>query len=467
VQVQGKEPILRKWWIWAGSVALVPLLIGAGLLLWIQQRGVAEIRVTGPVLVDDSTPAGLRNEYWPCWRGASGDARREKATGPLNWSDSKSVVWKTEVPGRGHSSPIIWGEHIYLTTADETTNTLSVLCYEGDTGKLKWDTPIYQGSFSARHAKNSHASATPACDGRQIYVPFVADGSLWLSAVGFDGKPAWKTAIGPFMTQWGYGSSPTIYKDLVIIAGENCGDRLANVAALTSYLAAVRTKTGEILWRVRRPRENTFGAPIVAEVSGRPQLLLGGAGQINSYDPASGAELWSCGWSGPRSASTVAFTKDRVFATTDGETICVQGDGAGDVTGDHLLWRQKKGASDIPSPLYHDGRLYLVNDKGLASCLDGESGKVVWNERLQGLFSSSLTLVGDRLYATNEEGTTYVLKAGRQYELLATNKLGDEVLASPVPMGNRLLIRSTRFLWCLGADAPQHAVVAPAQTQGE
>jgi outer membrane protein assembly factor BamB len=319
----------------------------------------------------------------------------------------------------------------------------------------------------SRHAKNSHASATPTCDGRQIYVAYVAEGNLWLSAVDFDGKLAWKTSIGPFMTQWGYGSSPTLYKDLVIVAGDNRGDRLANVAALTSYLAAVRAKTGEIRWRVRRPRETTFGTPVVAQVSGRPQLLLGGAGKVTSYDPATGAEWWSCDWSGPRSASTMAFANDRVFASTDSETICVQGDGAGDVTGDHLLWRQKKGVSDIPSPLYHDGLVYLVNDKGLASCLDGNSGKLIWNDRLPGSFSSSPLLLGDRLYATNEDGTTFVLKAGGQFELLATNPLSDEVLASPVPMGNRLLIRSRRFLWCLGADASRQAVATPAQTQGE
>jgi outer membrane protein assembly factor BamB len=464
---------LRKWWIWAGSLALVAFLIGIGLLLWIQQLGVAEIKVAGPVLVQDSTPAVLRNENWPCWRGARGDARGEKTTGPLNWSDSDGVVWKTEVPGRGHSSPIVWGGHIFLTTADEAAKTLSVLCLKRDTGKLHWTAPIYQGAFMARHEKNSHASATPACDGRQIYVAHVAEGSLWLSAVDFDGKPVWKTAIGPFVTQWGFGSSPTLYKDLVIVNGDNCGNRLANVVALTSYLAAVRTKTGEILWRVRRPPATTFGAPVVAEVSGRPQLLLGGAGQITSYDPASGVELWSCRWSGSRSASTIAFTKDRVFASTNGETICVRGDGAGDVTDGRLLWRQNKGAADIPSPLYHDGLLYLVNDKGLASCLDGESGNVIWHERLEGNFSSSPILAGDRIYATNEAGATVVLKTGRQFEVLATNHLNDEVLASPVPMGNRLFIRSKRFLWCLGSDASRHGTETPAgkgrpvETQGE
>jgi outer membrane protein assembly factor BamB len=460
----GKESILRKRWIWAGSLPLIASLIGIGLLLWIGRRGVAEIKVTGPANAnaEDAGAAVLPNEYWPCWRGAGGDARREKATGPLNWSDTTAVVWKTEVPGRGHSSPIIWGEHVFLTTADEAAKTLSVLCIASDTGKLHWATPIYQGPFMARHEKNSHASATPACDGRQIYAAYAAEGNLWLSAVALDGKLGWKTSIGPFVTKWGYGSSPTLYKDLVIVAGDNAGDRLTNIAALTSYLAAVRTTTGEIVWRVRRPRESTFGAPVVAEVSGRPQLLLGGADRVTSYDPANGAELWSCGWSGSRSASAIAFTKDRVFATTDCETICVQADGVGDVTGDHRFWRQKKGASDIPSPLYHDGLLFLVNDKGLASCLDGVSGKVIWHERLEGNFSASPLLVGDRLYATNEQGATFVLKAGRQFELLATNQLRDEVLASPVPLGNRLLLRSKRFLWCVGADAAGRAVAAPS-----
>jgi outer membrane protein assembly factor BamB len=439
---------------------LVLLGLLAGAYGFIQRRGVEEIHASPDAVRASPAVQQPAPDDWPCWRGTHGDGKAATSDLPLNWSATENVAWKSAVPGRGHSSPIVWRDRVFLTTADEQGQVQSLLCFRRETGEPLWNTPLHQGAFLACHPKNSHASPTPACDGQHVYVPYLAEDALWVAAVELDGRLAWKTRVGPFVSEWGYGSSPVLYRNLILVAADNKGNRLAHLTAVTSYLAALDGRTGAIVWRVGRPRLHSYGTPVVGTVAGRPQLVLGGAEKVTSYDPATGEELWSSRWPAKRSAGSIALAPDRIFASTttfDPEIVCVRADGSGDVTDSHVLWRQRRGAADIPSPLYHDGHLYVVNDKGVALCLHADTGKIVWQERLGGAFSASPLLAGDRIYATAEDGTTYVFRAAPRYELLATNALGESVLASPIPAGGRLLLRGAGFLWCIGPKAIQAA----------
>jgi hypothetical protein len=243
---------------------------------------------------------------------------------------------------------------------------------------------------------------------------------------------------------------------LVIVAADNKGSRLADLAATTSYLTALDAATGEVVWRVRRPREHSYGTPIVGEVAGRWQLLLAGHEAVHSYDPATGQELWHCTWPVGRAANTVAFDAERVFATgtfPEAETVCIRGDGAGDVSDTHVVWRQRRGAADVPSPLVVEGHLLIVGDNGIANYLDARTGKPNWQQRLAGAFTSSPVSAGGVVYAINEDGRAFVFRVGAKYEPVAESRLDGTVYATPTPAGDDLFVRTDRALYCLTNSA--------------
>jgi outer membrane protein assembly factor BamB len=417
---------------------------------------------TGPLAPAQAVRAeAAAADDWPGWRGPGGvGSRAEPLAGP-HWSAWHGVLWKVAIPGRGHASPVVVGNRVLVSTADESSEERSLLCYDRQTGALSWKVVLQAGAFMGKHAKNSHASPTPACDGRRVYVPYLAADALWLSAVDLDGRIAWQRDVGPFVPEHGYASSPVLYGNLVIVAADNLGSGQDQPAEDASYLAGVDRQTGKVVWRVSRPAVASYATPVVARLAGRDQLLLGGPGLLTAYDPATGRELWSCRWSAARAASSVTCGGDCVYASVtwrQPEIVCVRADGTGDVTESHLVWRQRRGAADVPSPLYHDGRLYLVNEQGMATCLDATTGKVVWQERLGAAFTASPVRAGEAILATDEEGTTHVFKAAAPFQRLATNPLNDPVLASPALSGDRLFLRGRQFLWCLQGQAAADAV---------
>jgi len=455
------------------GLALHPLtsdLVSGGLdtrlLRWPKADGLAALGHKG----DKAPPKG--GSDWPGWRGPGGRGIRTEATAVTHWSQNKGVRWKVQVPGQGHASPIIVGDQVFVFTAKDNAGTLSLLSYQRQTGALQWEREIYRGGFMVKHNKNSHASATPVCDGVHVYVPHIADDALWLSAVHKSGRLAWQRRLGPFVSEWGYASSPVLYKDLVIVVGDNRGSANADDSASTSYLAAVRSANGQPVWRVPRPLMPSYGSPVVARLAGRDQLLLSGAERIVAYDPATGKELWFFRWSALRSANSMACGPDCVYATAtwpDQQVVCLRADGNGDVTDSHLVWKQQRNVSDVPSPLYHDGRLYLTNDRGIAVCMDGASGKTLWQNRLGGPIAASPVLAGQTILTTDEQGTTHLLKAGPQFELFATNYLTDRVLASPALSGNHIFLRGRNSLYCLDGQTlgppAQDAPIAVRRSQ--
>jgi outer membrane protein assembly factor BamB len=392
-------------------------------------------------------PLHVASADWPWWRGPTMNGIAAPQEVPLTWGPSQNVVWEADVPGRGHSSPVTWNHRVFLTTADDENQVQSILAYDRRTGQKIWQTTAHRGGFMPKsHPHNSHASATPACDGERLFSAFIHDRGLWVTATDLDGAILWQTKAGAYDAVYGYGSSPVIWQSLVIVCGDN--DQTG------AFLAALHRKSGQLVWRIARPNIDTYATPIVAHVAGRDQILVGGGGFLTSYDPSTGKELWKC--SGPTTettANTATWSDDCVYVSggypKPYTLMAVKADGHGDVTSTHLLWKSTRHMPYVPSPLYDDGLLYIVDDWGIASCLDSNSGAPLWTQRLGGDFSSSPVKCGDRIYAADEAGEVFVFDAGRSFKLLAKNDLGDGIMATPTICGNQILLRTTHKLFCL------------------
>ncbi len=383
---------------------------------------------------------------WPWWRGPALDGIA-RASAPTKWSATENVAWVADVPGRGHSSPVVCGEHVFLTSADEQAGTQSLVAFARKSGKKLWVTAAHQQTLPKKHPKNSHASATLACDGERVYAAFVSGGALHVTAVRLNGAIDWQRPVGTFRSEHGYACSPVLYKSLVIVNGDSLQG---------SFLAALERRTGEVAWKIDRPsigRHGNYATPVVAYVSGKDQLLLHGMSETTSYDPATGKQFWRCDGPAEVAACTPAASDSLVFSSAgfpEKELLAIRADGTGDVTQTHVVWRTKQGVTYVPSPLYHEGRLYIVNDGGVATCFDAKTGKQIWQERLGGAFSSSPVLAGNKIYIANEAGKLYVLKASPQFEALATNDLADGGFATPAVAGGQIFIRTNTKLYCIG-----------------
>jgi outer membrane protein assembly factor BamB len=443
---------LRTLGVFVGLLAVSLLAVVAVMKNGFSQLGVGEISEITPE--EGSTkklpPAQFGPDDWPWWRGGRHDGC-SPGKAPLEWSESRNIVWKSAVPGSGHASPVVFGERIFIATADEQQKTQSLVCFDRKSGKQLWAKVIHTGGFMKKHPKNSQASATPACDGQRVFVAFVHADELWVSAVDFDGNIVWQEPAGPFASEHGYGSSPAIYESLVIVNGDSLGG---------GFVAALHRESGKIAWRKQRPnggKHGSYASPILAKTAGKPQLILHGANKVCSYDPANGELVWHCAGPSQVAGNTVAFDDNHVVATggfPEEFILRIRADGTGDVTDTHVVWRSHKGVPYVPSPLIADGLVYFVADKEMMTCCESASGKQVWKERLHGAFTASPVLAGGLLYVANEAGETFVVKAGRQYERMAVNQLDEGTLATPAIAGGRIYLRTTHHLYCIGHNGP-------------
>ena len=384
---------------------------------------------------------------WPWWRGPERNGISADSNAVTKWSLKENVIWAASVPGRGHSSPIVIGKRVFLTTADDATQKQLILAFDRQTGAPLWSTLAHQGNFTRKYPKNTHASATQACDGGRLFSVFINADGLHVTATNLEGKQRWQTRAGDFQSLHGYGSSPVLYKNLVIVSGDN---------VKSCYLTALDAQSGKIVWHTERKvvgKYGNYGTPALALLNNKAQLLQAGLGQTASYDPETGKLLWSCAGPAEVSANTPTFNATMVFSSggfPEKELRAIRADGTGVVTKTHLAWKADKGITYVPSPLYHAGLLYLVNDGGIATCFDAETGKQIWQERLQGNFSASPVLVGDLIYATSETGQTSIFKAARKFELVGTNSLQEPVMTTPAICGGQIFLRTASKLYCLG-----------------
>ncbi|MCA9134496.1 MAG: PQQ-binding-like beta-propeller repeat protein [Planctomycetales bacterium] len=386
---------------------------------------------------------------WPWWRGPlrNGTADPQQSP-PLEFSTSENVLWKAEIPGRGYSSPTVVGERVFLTTADEASGSQSLLCFDRQSGKRSWMVEVHSSGGMRKNNKSTLASSTPACDGERVFVNFPNDGALVTTALDLQGKRLWQQRISDYVIHQGYGASPALYQNLVIVSADNKGG---------GALAALDRRSGEIVWRRERPQKPNYPTPTLLHIDGKDQLLMVGCDQIVSYDPLTGKTLWE----------TAGATTECVTSTlTDGQLIytsggypknhisAVKADGSKE-----LVWHNSERLY-VPSLVIHQGYLYTVLDEGIAKCWEASSGKEMWKARLGGTFSSSPVLVGDKIFATNEGGEFFIFRASPSgYERLAKNQLGEEVLSTPTIVGSRIYHRVTHrdangqrqeMLYCLG-----------------
>lgn len=370
---------------------------------------------------------------WPWWRGLNRNGiAAEGQKPPLKWSESENVLWKAAVPGRGHGSPTVVGDQVFLATADEEQEVQSVLCYDRRTGKLLWKTDVHKGGLTKNeNKKSSQASATVACDGERLFANFQNAGAIYATALSRDGKQLWQTKIGNFVSHQGYGASPAVYKSLVIFSADNKGG---------GAIAALERGTGNVVWKNDRPKLPNYTSPVILPIAGREQLLFTGCDLVSSFEPLTGKKLWEVAGA-TTECVTSTVTDGRLIFTSGGyprnHTSAVRADGSGKIEWENGV------RVYVPSMLVRDGYLYAVTDDGVAMCWKSDTGKEVWKSRLEGKFTASPVMVGEIVFATNEAGKTFVFKANpKGFEQLAENQLGDEVFASPAICGNCIYLRA-------------------------
>jgi outer membrane protein assembly factor BamB len=294
------------------------------------------------------------------------------------------------------------------------------------------------------YMKNTFASSTPVCDGERVIVFF---GNSGLVCVDRDGHQQWHVDLGTFRTMHGPGASPVLYKDRVIcIQFQNSGK---------SLFAAYDKRTGKPLWKHEPENATCWSTPVVLRVGDHDELVYNGSHVLAGYDPDTGKELWRVSGTSREAIPTVVVGGGLLYSASgrNGPTMAIRLGGKGDVTETNVVWRNPRGGPHVPSPLYHDGRLYIVNDTGIATCLGAADGRTVWQNRLRGRFSMSPVEANGRILVTSEEGRSTILKAGDKFEVLAENELGEQVLATPALLGGRLYFRTASHLWCVGSTS--------------
>ncbi|MBM4074418.1 MAG: serine/threonine protein kinase [Planctomycetes bacterium] len=389
---------------------------------------------------------------WPWWRGPNRDGiASPDQDPPLKWSDTDNVLWKSPVPGRGYGSPILFGNKIFLATADVERETQSVLCFDRETGKELWQTDVHKGGFTKKgNTKSTLANGTPACDGERLFVNFLNSDAIFTTALDLNGNKIWQKRITDFAVHQGFSSSPALYDSLVIVTA----DSRENGA-----VAALDRKSGEVVWQNSRPKLPNYTSPIIFNVAGKDQVFLQGCDVVTSLDPLTGKTNWEMKGS----------TEECVTSTvTDGKHIFTTGGyprnhiAAINVDGSKKVEWENGVRVYVPSMLLRDGYLYATLDAGVAMCWNSHTGKELWKGRLGGTISSSPVMVGEHILVTNEEGTTYIFKTSpNEFIQVGENQLGTEAFATPTICGSRIYHRVAvqqndkrqEFLYCLGKSS--------------
>lgn len=396
---------------------------------------------------------------WPDFRGPTGQGHAEPRDLPLTWSDSEHIAWKVPVPGAGWSSPVIDGNDIWLTTATESGKNVRAVCFNRQTGKIAiLSKALFEIDKRMKVlAKNGHASPSPLIDGERVFVHFGAHGTACLDR---QGNVVWKRVL-PYYHHHGPGASPVLAGDTLVVVcdgftGPFYDKHVREGVDNPQFVVGLDVATGEIRWKTSRPGRHSYCTPLVIEVAGRQQVVCPGGDKVWAYDPADGTELWSCKYEGYSVVPRPVFAQGLIFVCTGYDTaslLAIREGGSGDITYSHVAWRLAQGIPFISSPIAVGDHLYFVHDTGILNCVELQTGRIVYKQRLGGHFASSPIVVGDRLYVASEEGVVHVVRPGPQFEELARNQLKAKFLASPAVAGNRLYLRSEKHLYCVADES--------------
>jgi outer membrane protein assembly factor BamB len=433
--------------------------------------------------------AALRGEDWPQWRGPASQGISAESGLPARWTSNENIAWKATLAGFGASSPIVTGDLVIVTSQigaysnrgrayphlardDESLSMrehaiggtrmpsvdagqellLAVEAFRRSDGKRLWQyREPATGERPALHEKHNLATPTPVTDGERIYAWF---GNGQVVALDLQGKEIWKHHLGQeygsFLNEWGHGSSPALYKDLLLLL---CDHRPV------AYLLALDKRTGNERWKVDRGSDRvSHSTPVVIPSPKGDELIVNSSERIDAFDPATGSPLWHAGSERQTPIPSVVFTTDAIYLSRgyrNSDILAIRAGGRGDVTDSHTIWRMPNGGSYVPSILHYKGLLYMSNEVGVVTCAEASTGRKVWQKRLGGIFFASPVAADGKVYMVSETGETFVLRAGREAEVMAVNNLSERFLASPAIAGGKIFLRSDGTLFAIGGGSPR------------
>ncbi len=415
---------------------------------------------------------------WPQWRGPTFDGQSREKNLPLKWSPKDNIAWSTPLPGGGHSSPIVSNGRVFVTCCTPKDEARLLVCLDRADGKILWTREVVRSPLEPKHQLNSFASATPASDGTHVWVAFVrlrpkssgddlprkpreADylkskkgggeivSEMVVACFDFAGKPVWTKTPGQFYSPHGFCTTPILYKDTIILNGDQDAE---------AYIVALDKTTGEEKWRTDRGnRIRSYCAPLIVDAGGKTQMVVTGAKTVIGYNPDDGKQLWQIDGPTEQFVASPVFNGEFLFITAGFPTyhnMAIRPDGVGNVTKTHIAWHENKTiprkAAYVPSPIAFDRWFYVISDEGYLNCFDAKSGQRLWIEKLGHHHSASPVCADGHLYIPSDEGITYVVKAGSKFEVVAENPIGDDCYSSPAVSNGQIFLRGNRSISCIG-----------------
>lgn len=399
---------------------------------------------------------------WPSWRGGDDGTSIVQEEGlPIRWSATENIKWRINLPDRGNSTPVVWGEKIFLTQAIEAEKRRTLMCFSKRDGKLLWEQGVVYDQAEKTHQSNPYCAASPVTDGKRV---IVTHGSAGVFCYDLNGKELWRRDLGPQSHEWGNASSPVLNGDLV---------HLYHGPGKVAFLVALDKQTGKEVWRYQEPTLDhsdrvdgfkgkkdgivgTFSTPILIKADGREELVMSFPKYVRAFDPKTGKELWRCDGLNPLVYTSLIYGDGVIVAMGGyfGNSLAVKPGGNGDVTETHRLWHNVRDKGGIGTGVIKDGHIYYHNSSSLFVCMDLKTGKVLWEERAQGVGAkastwASMMLVGDQIYMPNQSGDVVILKASPEFKLVAVNTVGEYSNSSLAVSEGELFFRTWKGLWCI------------------
>jgi len=390
----------------------------------------------------------LRAENWPTWRGPRLDGTSLERDVPTKWSPTENIVWRTELPGGGHASPIVWEDKIFTEAANPETEERLLVCLDRRNGNILWQQSVLKSPMERKHKENSFASSTPATDGKRVFCTFLDQPEVVVAAYDMDGKTLWQKRPGTFHSVHGFSSTPILFEGKVIVNCDQDGD---------GYIVALAQDDGHEVWRIDRPNKTrSYCTPFIRTVGGATEMVLSGSKCVTSYDPRSGKLRWII--DGPTEqfvASMVYNERANIFFLTAGfpehHILAIRPGGDGNVTQTGILWRTQGAAAAayVPSPIAEGDYCLVISDTGFANCFDAKTGNILWQTRMSH-HHASLVSANGLVYFLSDKGTCNVVRPGPTFDLVATNEIGESTYASPAISQAQIFIRGEKSLFCIG-----------------